>query len=306
MSELNFLQPQLQNEKPRLKHVMPEPDTKMEAGTGTQIYVTTLNDKSRVIVGGPLSLAFTETMDATSEAAPSRSKRSDWRVELKFVVDESIAIHVRDWATQHLEPDAHCAASSSEGYRVSSLYLDTPHWDVYHRTKPTGQRKFRLRRYGLEDVIWLETKRKSNGFGRKRRTSVPEVDAGRVLAPGDPDWVGAWFQRRVMLKQLRPVAAVTYQRFARVGSTTDGDIRLTIDRDLRGTAATDWAVPHGISGEIPLLPQGYVVELKFRDVLPSPFKQLLTSIPLQATSFSKYRAAVDACGLRPTQTPVAS
>ncbi len=232
-----------------------------------------------------------------SNVEPQRKKRSEWRIELKFVVNETVAEHVRHWAIQHLEPDGHCDPLLGDGYRVSSLYLDSPDFDVYHRTKPIGQRKFRLRRYGSEETIWLETKQKSNGLSRKRRTAVPEPETALLQLPSPSEWHGDWFHRRIVTQQLRPVATVTYERFARIGSTSDGAIRLTIDRDLRGTGSAVRQVPRGSSEEIELLPQGFVVELKFREVMPVIFKQLLGDLPLQMAMFSKYRAAVDACRL---------
>ncbi len=237
------------------------------------------------------------TFDVASNLEPQRKKRSEWRVELKFVVNETVAEQVRRWATQHLGPDGHCDPLLGDGYRVSSLYLDTPGFDIYHRSKPFGQRKFRLRRYGIEETIWLETKQKSNGLSRKRRAAVPESEIAMLQLPCNSEWYGDWFHRRIVTRQLHPVATVTYERFARIGSTSDGDIRLTIDRDLRGTGTSAWLVPRGSSEEIELLPDGFVVELKFRDVMPVIFKQLLSDLPLHPAMFSKYRAAVDAHGL---------
>jgi hypothetical protein len=251
-------------------------------------------DANRLVVG--------EAAGVEAAAETSRKKNTEWRVELKFVVNHAIAEQVREWSIQHLVPDRHCDSSIGDGYQVSSLYLDTPHFDVYHRTKSIGQRKFRLRRYGVEETIWLETKQKSKGLSRKRRAAVPEPDTALLQLPEPPEWPGDWFHRRIVTRQLRPVASVTYERFARVGSTSEGDVRLTIDRNLRGTTAAGWQVPRGSSDLTALLPEGFIVELKFREVLPRLFKQLLSDMSLNPATFSKYRAAVDACGLLPSRS----
>ena len=245
------------------------------------------------------------TPGTTSDQQP-RTKRPDQRVELKFVVTASIAEQLRDWARRHLDPDTHCDPLIGEGYRVSTLYLDTPRFEVYHREPPVGRRKYRLRRYGSEGTIWLETKRKSQGLVCKRRTAVSDLNLPLPEVPPDDKWHGEWFRRHVETRQLRPMSVVTYERFARIGSMPEGDVRLTIDRDLRGTSAAGWHVPRDSAGEIALLPDLFVVELKFRDVLPALFKRLLCELPLRPVSFSKYRTAVDGCGLLAARVAVAS
>ncbi len=215
--------------------------------------------------------------------------------EMKFVVDASIADDIAAWANRHLAADPH-GGESEDGYRVNSLYLDTLNFDTYRRQPGFRRRKFRLRRYGNESTIWLELKRKRNGLVRKRRVSVAETEwSQQISQPSDLEWEGAWFRRRLDQRQLRPVCQVTYCRTARVGTSASGPIRLTIDRDLFATDATDWHVPSGpLSGE-PLLNDQRIVELKFRDVLPASFRGLIQDLRLAPKSFSKYRESVAAC-----------
>jgi len=215
--------------------------------------------------------------------------------EMKFVVDANIADAIAVWAKQHLAADPH-GGESEEGYRVNSLYLDTLNFDTYRRCPRFRRRKFRLRRYGNESTIWLELKRKRNGLVRKRRVSVAETDwTHQITQPADPEWEGAWFRRRLDQRQLRPVCRVTYCRTAYVGTSATGPLRLTIDRELFATDATDWHVPTGpLTGE-PLLNSQRIVELKFRDVLPNSFRGLIQDLRLAPRSFSKYRESVAAC-----------
>ncbi len=215
--------------------------------------------------------------------------------EMKFVVDADVADIITAWAKQHLTADPH-ARESEDGYCVNSLYLDTLNFDTYRRRPGFRRRKFRLRRYGNESTIWLELKRKRNGLVRKRRVSVAETEwSQQISQPSDLDWEGAWFQRRLDQRQLRPVCQVTYHRSARIGTSDTGPIRLTIDRDLFATDAADWHVPSGpLSGE-PLLNGQRIVELKFRDVLPASFRGLIQDLRLAPKSFSKYRESVAAC-----------
>lgn len=216
--------------------------------------------------------------------------------ETKFVVEPSVAAAIQDWARQHLDVDPHASGDLDEGYHVNSVYLDTPNFDTFRRSPFFRRRKFRLRRYGGESTIWLEVKRKRNGQVRKRRVSVHESDLSQRLAqPHDPEWDGAWFHRRLEKRQLRPVCQVTYRRFARIGTSATGPIRLTIDGDLFAKGAAEWQVPSApLNGE-PLLNGRQIVEFKFRESLPASFRGLIQDLQLVPSSFSKYRESVAAC-----------
>ena len=216
--------------------------------------------------------------------------------ETKFVVEHSVAVTIQNWARQHLDADPHASGGLDDGYDVNSVYLDTPNFDTFRRNPFYRRRKFRLRRYGDEATIWLELKRKRNGQVRKRRVSVTEADLSQRLAqPHDPEWDGAWFHRRLEKRQLRPVCQVTYRRFARIGTSATGPIRLTIDGDLFANDTAEWQVPSApLSGES-LLNGRRIVEFKFRDALPARFRGLIQDLQLVPTSFSKYRESVAAC-----------
>jgi hypothetical protein len=73
-------------------------------------------------------------------------------------------------------------------------------------------------------------------------------------------------------------------------------VRLTLDRDVVGTAASDWAVPAQVEGR-GLLGGGVVLELKFHTALPGLFRELLESLPPRPSGASKYRRCVEAWGL---------
>ena len=236
---------------------------------------------------------------ALSTESPSLSASNGAR-EMKFVVADDVAQTIMAWARQHLAADPH-VDESEDGYHVNSLYLDTLGFDTYRRLPGFRRRKFRLRRYGQEAMIWLEVKRKRSGNVRKRRVSVAETNLiERLTQPADSEWEGAWFRRRLDTRQLRPVCQVMYRRFARVGMSVTGPIRLTIDSDLFATDADDWQIPLASpfgapQRGVPLLNGRRIVELKFRDVLPAAFRGLIQDLRLAPSSFSKYRESVAAC-----------
>ncbi len=216
--------------------------------------------------------------------------------EIKFLVDLATGRTVREWAHQHLQPDPHVSNDNGDGYLVSSLYLDTPEFQVFHRAAGFRQRKYRLRRYGDEALVWMELKRKQQGRVRKRRTSVADMELQpKLLSPLDETWEGGWFRRRLENFQLRPVCQVTYQRFACVGISPFGPLRLTLDTDLKFQRTDNWAVPSQPLTSDCLLPDQQILELKFRETIPNSFRDLIRDQRLVEGTFSKYRQSVEAC-----------
>lgn len=253
----------------------------------------------RVISDPPQTYSVEPTVlpmsSVNSEIGPSQPA-SRGTYEVKFLIDESRNQAVREWATTHLQPDPHSSPKLGYGYCVNSLYLDTPAFDVYHRGEGFRQRKYRLRRYGDEAAVWLELKRKNDGQVRKRRTLVPDADLpSKLVFPAMETWEGRWFQQRLEKLQLRPICQVTYQRFACVGMSINGPLRLTIDSHLHCQPASGWNIPTAPLNANPFLQHQHVLELKFREAIPGSFRGLIEDLRLTVASFSKYRQSVEAC-----------
>ena len=184
-----------------------------------------------------------------------------------------------------------------DSYRIHGLYFDTPALDVFHRTTGYKKKKYRLRRYGNDALIFLEQKRKSAGRVAKRRVQVAEAELERLREmPTDTDWTGAWFHRRITVRKLQPSCFITYQRQAYFGQNAEGPLRLTLDRHIQSQLADRWAVAEIVDG-VPMLPGRVLLELKYRRNLPALFKGLMQDLSLTPSPLSKYRLAVQALGL---------
>ncbi|QOV88838.1 polyphosphate polymerase domain-containing protein [Humisphaera borealis] len=216
--------------------------------------------------------------------------------ELKFHIDPDLASRVEHWAAGHLVPDCHGNAGK---YAVTSVYCDTPTFDVFHRSPGYRRVKFRLRRYDASTEAFLERKRKRGTQVIKRRTSINFEELPRLsdLAAAQP-WAGNWFHKRVCRRNLRPTACVSYTRTAFFGMADAMPVRMTIDRDLIGVPTDQWHIPH-LSAGTPLLPDGVLVELKFHVQVPTIFRELMTMLPPQLARVSKYRRCITACGIGP-------
>ena len=232
-----------------------------------------------------------------AEPVNSRETR-DFAREMKFLIDEGQAPAVREWARARLARDHFGSGPHGDDYTTTSLYFETPGFDVYHRRGSYGRSKFRIRRYGEADVVFLERKFRTSRLLAKRRTTVPILEMEN-LAAAKPraDWCGYWFHRRVLLRRLNPLIQMSYDRTARVGMASAGPMRMTIDTNLRVLPMPDRAFIPGVG--FPLIQGKCIVELKYRVAMPVLFKELVETFKLAPSPVSKYRIGLGALDYAP-------
>jgi hypothetical protein len=218
--------------------------------------------------------------------------------EIKFLLEPSLAPRILDWARTCLEADLHGTGPFGDEYDISSLYFDTSHFDVFRRRNSFGRAKYRVRRYGDGDVVFLERKLRKPGLLIKRRTVAPLAALEHLRAPDVPAaWGGAWFHKRLQVRRLRPVCEVAYHRTARTIETDDGVARMTLDRDLRVAPVAD--VRFGAADQLPFFEGQLVLELKYRSRLPAIFRRLVEQFVLRTATASKYRLSMTTLGHAP-------
>ena len=184
--------------------------------------------------------------------SPHARETRPFASEIKFVVAAALGGRIRDWARVNLEPDPYGAGPFNDQYHTTSLYFDTTAGDVFHRRGSFGRSKYRVRRYGEASFVFLERKLRKPGILVKRRTIVSLDSIERLSEPlTDPEWPGEWFHRRLLLRQIKPVAELSYDRVARFARTAEGPARLTLDQDLRAASASGPQFS-GIEGQIVL------------------------------------------------------
>lgn len=221
-------------------------------------------------------------------AAPDGSSAA---YELKFLVPEATAREVEAWADGRLARDPHADPARGGAYRVTSVYFDTPGFDVLRKSAGFNEQKYRVRRYGAEPTAHLERKSKSGGRVWKVRAAVPLAR----LAAGWPD---GWFADEIGGRGLAPVCRVAYDRCAFIGRGPHGGLRLTLDRGVCGVPAAD-PLPHHLAEATPLLPGQVVVEFKYPVSLPALFKEVIGDLRLAPAGVSKYRRCAAAAGFGP-------
>ncbi len=238
--------------------------------------------------------------EAPPKSAPMDDQKTEFpRHELKIVLDESALKKVTDWlrATPALAPDTFVGGDGR--YLVHSLYFDSPSLAVYHRAEEDSGTKYRIRRYGDENVLWLERKRRKGTLVTKRRASCPmeKLDGvlkGTVTLGGFADT----FVEEVKKQRYSPRLLVTYPRSAWVA---EGGARLTLDHGVQARKATK-EQPFSETGQVVSVSSDVILELKYDKTPPSVFTELLTLLGQEGGSFSKYRRGIEAVGMVMTRT----
>jgi VTC domain len=233
--------------------------------------------------------------------------------ELKFLLTEAQAREVEERARRQMFSDPHADPAVGNAYRITSLYCDTPAFDVFHRLSPFQRRKHRLRRYGQAPWVFLERKIKWGDRVKKRRTMIPDGELSILVQPPQPDrapappngldgvaWPGHWFHRHLAMRQLAPVCRIAYERVALVGEAAEGPLRLTFDRHIRGQMHRDWNLDDDGAG-MALFTDQVICEFKYRGMLPALFKEIILAARLTPGPVSKYRAFLRASGFVDTR-----
>ena len=210
--------------------------------------------------------------------------------EMKFLLAPGLAHEVESLLAPRMDRDPHAEPELNGKYRITTLYLDTAELDVFRRAGKHGRRKYRLRRYGDERVVYLERKLRRGDRVKKRRSRIDSADLELLADFQSPEgWPGEWFHQELTSQRLHPVCCIQYLRTAYVGADTEGPLRLTFDRMLRGEVCREWALPGHSCAAADLLAGQVICEMKFRGGMPVLFKNAVHELCLAPQGASKYR-----------------
>jgi hypothetical protein len=228
------------------------------------------------------------------------------RYELKYLLPveqcDRIIVELKD----SMDVDAH---GGPEGYRLVSLYYDSPSLDCFW-AKVDGlkfRRKLRVRIYPESDIEttqhgMVEIKQRTNRTVQKRRLDLPLPVAEGLcngelgladLGPLDAldSEVASEVQYLVDSLHLQPTAITAYRRKAFVGRSYDRGLRVTFDTDLRGRT-------HGLrvnasaTNRLVAPLDWCVMEVKSDDAVPEWVCSMLARHGCQLRRVSKYCATL--------------
>lgn len=216
--------------------------------------------------------------------------------ELKFFVSDEIAARIEDsargWMTAALDTGMGWENTYQTTYHVASIYCDTADLSLLHRTTKTRSEKLRIRRYGESDRVILESKTRRKQRVVRQRTTVALADIHRLSEPAsDVQWSGDWFLSAIRDLALQPICRLAYTRRAYFRSSSQGSIRLTIDREFHGRRIHEWSFAGDKGTEF--LKGMAIAAFSFHRSLPGPFKSIIQTLQLEARRISKYRSFME-------------
>ncbi len=214
------------------------------------------------------------------------------RVEMKYILSRTQIEQLLRAMEGHMHEDQFGLTT------IASLYYDTPDYRLIRASieKPDFKEKLRLRTYGRAtktSPVFLELKRKCCGTVYKRRIKTTLDEAARFVrgdASGLPDGQISRELKsfRCHYGTLQPSCLIIYDRTAYV--ETDGDLRLTIDRNPR-YRTENLDLTRSMEGT-PLLEEGCaILEIKVQSAMPLWLSLALSEAGIYKASFSKYGEA---------------
>lgn len=181
-----------------------------------------------------------------------------------------------------------------DGYRVRSVYFDTPDDTALfdNRSGVSRREKFRIRCYNADErFLRLEKKNKLAGLGWKDEAQLTPDQVRKLLSGSceclrdDPQPLVQELLSRMQTQLLRPKIIVDYHREAFV--YPPGNVRITLDEDIRaGLHCADFLDPQALL--LPLADAPAVLEVKWDGFLPSVIRSAVQLPECHTEAFSKY------------------
>lgn len=225
------------------------------------------------------------------------------RYEFKYFLPKSKADKIIPALLNYMEWDPYIKGSGRDYYPVLSLYFDSPDfgcfWDKESGIADRKKLRFRFYENNIQSStpVFLEIKRKKDALIIKDRIKIEPSDCAKnrlddklmslLKTDSDDDFLREliWFKKRNV---LRPKIFVSYNRKALVGRVNK-KFRVTFDYDIKAALAGDF-LSYGRMKNI--YPAGAVLEVKYDNVLPFWFQEIIQKYQLERLAFSKYCNAV--------------
>ena len=214
------------------------------------------------------------------------------REEKKFLISVADFASLSHKIEQVMLSDPH---NGTHGYRIRSLYFDTPFDDDFEE-KQAGvelRRKVRLRCYDPNaQYAMLELKQKQGTQQLKRSLRVSREDAERIIH-GDysvllsyPEAFATEIYSLMQYRCYRPKTIVEYNRKAFIAK--ENKIRVTFDNKIVSTESSFDLFDPGLNMNPVLDPYDVVLEVKFNGFLLGYIKELINCTDKSELSVSKY------------------
>ena len=214
------------------------------------------------------------------------------RVEKKYRLTPESKAALLNIIGSRLTPDEHGRNT------ICSLYLDTPDHLIIRNSiiAKAYKEKLRLRSYGttgMEDLVFLEIKKKNKGVVYKRRERMTLRQAMAYIEQGkrpcDTQIMREIDYAMHFYRQPKPAMLVAYEREAYFDASNP-NLRITFDLNCRARD-TDCRLEQGHHGTALLPPDAIIMEIKTDGAMPVWLAQALSQCGILPTRFSKYGTA---------------
>jgi len=230
---------------------------------------------------------------------------------MKYIIEERVALGIRDWVRSYLEMDEHGATRPNLSYPVHSIYLDSPDLKLYQATVNGDKNRFKLRLRFYENrpgaPVFLEIKRRTNSAISKQRSRV-RAQAVSGLLNGhlpEPDHLVSQEPRQLVALQrfcqlvnelqAQPRTHVAYLREAWF-SREDNSVRVTMDRQVSTESDPAARLVPELVNPVLVFGDRVVLELKYTGRFPDWFKELVRIFGLMQCGAAKYADGVTRLG----------
>jgi hypothetical protein len=243
------------------------------------------------------------------------------RFELKYLISEDVALHVRDFVRSYVGMDEYSVGRPNYSYDVHSLYLDNLELKTYWDTINGDKNRFKLRlRYYSTDAnspVFFEIKRRMNNCIMKQRGGVTQEAVPMLLRGHFPEYDHLAFKNSNNSKPLvalqrfselmgtlraSPKVHIAYKREAYV---SDNDqVRVTLDREVCAEPHLDCSVKTIMVNPKRSFAQKVILELKFTNRFPTWFGELVRTFHIMQCGAAKYVESVQAVGSEQLRSPI--
>lgn len=233
------------------------------------------------------------------------------RREIKYIINEDIALAVRSYLSSYLDPDEFAVGKPDHSYAVHTLYLDSNFLETYRAANEGDRNRFKLRIRYYDDSpaapVFFEIKRRINEGIVKHRARVRREAVRALLVGESPSeaHLFKWnpqhwedlneFWRLVERLQAAPRAHNAYQREAYVNGT-EATVRVTIDRDVRICPEFSGDLGTSLDSAVEVFPGVVILELKFTDRMPTWLIEMVRGFNLKSSGAAKYVQGVEILG----------
>lgn len=226
-----------------------------------------------------------------------------YRFEFKYLVPERYKDFIREELLPFMRHDDHAQLKKEKKYLVNSLYFDSYDFKSYQEkiSGISSRFKLRLRTYGFggfekNSEVFFEIKRKKQAIVIKDRGIFTPSCCQHLVRDDNINAVlnSEGIEKQDVLEdflflknkyQMKPNIKITYEREPFEGVYYQ-NLRITFDSNIQANKADN-------NYNKILLGNNFVLEVKFRGLLPYWFHRLIQKYQLERVAFSKYCQAVE-------------